>query len=448
MLHLAVPLVLAELGWMSMGIVDTVMVGHLPNSAVSLGAAALGQVLFHTLAFGIGGVLLGLDTVLSQAYGAKRIDDANRSLQHGVILAAALTVALMGITALMPLGLDRIPMDHRVLEHTLPFLNALNWSTPALLLWMVLRRYLQAFNHVRSIAVTLVSANLINILGNWLFIFGHRWVLELGGRAVVVAIPAYGVTGSGWSTMVSRCYQALFMLAAVIYYDRRHGYGLLKTKFRYEWELLRELIVIGGPVGAQIFIEIGVFAAVTAVVATFGPLQLAGHQIALDCASFTFMVPMAVSAATSVRVGQAIGREDPRGADAAGWAGIILGAGFMLCSSVVFVSIPRLIARGFSPDPAVIAAAVPLIYVASAFQFFDGIQITATGALRGAGNTKAGLITHSIGYWCVGLPVGLFFAFRLHLGALGLWMGLCAALMIAGTALISIWRRTALGLSA
>ncbi len=438
MLQLALPLVLAELGWMSMGIVDTIMVGHLPDSAVSLGAAALGQVLFHTLAFGIGGMLLGLDTVLSQAYGGTRIDDANRSLQHGLVLAGILTVILMSIVALMPIGLAHIHMDHRVFVHTLPFLNALNWSTPPLLLWMVLRRYLQAFNHVRSIAATLVSANLINILGNWLFIYGHHWYLG----SLDIHIHAYGVTGSGWSTMASRCYQAAFMLAAVIYYDRRHHYGLLRTKFRYQWTLLRELITIGGPVGAQIFVEIGVFGAVTAVIATFGPLQLAGHQIALDCASFTFMVPMAISAATSVRVGQAIGRRDPNGASAAGWSGIALGAGFMLFASVVMVSIPHLIARGFSPDPTVIAAAVPLLYVASAFQFFDGVQITASGALRGAGNTHAGLIVHSIGYWCIGMPLGLLLAFRLHLGALGLWLGLCAALIIAGISLIIIWRNT------
>ena len=442
MLQLAIPLILAELGWMSMGIIDTVMVGHLPNSAVSLGAAALGQVFFHALAFGIGGMLLGLDTVLSQAFGGKRIDDANRSLQHGVILAAALTIILMSIVTLMPLGLVRLRMDHDLLARTLPFLNALNWSTPPLLLWMVLRRYLQAFNHVRSIALTLVSANLINILGNWLFIYGHHWSLTLGDRSYLIAIPAYGVTGSGWSTMVSRCYQALFMLAAVIYYDRRHRYGLLRTRFHYEWARLRELIVIGGPVGAQIFVEIGVFAAVTAVIATFGPLPLAGHQIALDCASFTFMVPMAISAATAVRVGQAIGRKDVAGANVAGWSGIALGAGFMLFSSLVFVSIPRLIAHGFSPNPEVVAAAVPLLYVASAFQFFDGVQITATGALRGAGNTKAGLIAHSVGYWCIGLPIGLLLAFRLHLNALGLWLGLCIALILSASTLMLIWRKT------
>ncbi len=434
MLHLAVPLILAEIGWMSMGIVDTVMVGHLPNSAVSLGAAALGQVLYHTLAFGIGGILIGLDTVLSQAFGAKRIDDANRSLQHGVVLAAALAALLMAMTAAMPLWIGLLHTDPQVLRLTTPFLNALNWGTPALFLWMVLRRYLQAFNHVRSIAVTLVSANLVNVLFNWLFIYGHHWRY--------LTIPAYGVTGSGWATTLSRCYQAALMFGYLVYYQRKNHYGLFQTKWRYEWPRMSVLLALGAPVGAQIFVEVAIFGAVTAIISTFGTLPLAGHQIALDCASFTFMVPMAIATASSVRVGQAIGRQDPAGATAAGWSGILLGAVFMLTASCVFLLIPRQIARGFSPDPHVIAAAVPLLMIVAVFQLFDGLQMTAVGALRGAGLTRVGLYVHFTCYWIIGIPVGLFFGFRMHLAAVGLWLGLCVGLILAGVALTMIWWRT------
>jgi MATE family multidrug resistance protein len=434
MLHLALPLVAAEIGWMVMGIVDTIMVGHLPDSAISLGAAALGQVMYHTLAFGIGGILLGLDTVLSQAFGGKRIDDANRSLQHGLALGAVLCAILMSIVALMPYAFTRLHTDPLILAHAVPFLNALNWGSPVLLLWLVLRRYLQAFNHVRAIAFTLISANLINILFNWLFIYGHSWG--------PIHIPAWGVTGSGWSTTLSRIYQAGVMVAAVIYYDRRHHYGLLKTKWRYESARLRELIRLGAPVGAQIFVEISIFGAVTAIISTFGALPLAGHQIALDCASFTFMVPMGISTATSVRVGQAIGRRDVSGARAAGWTGIILSSCFMLFASCVFIAIPGLIARGFSPSPPVIAAAVPLLFIVAVFQLFDGLQMTATGALRGAGNTSIGLYVHFASYWVVGLPIGLYFGIHQHLAAAGLWLGLCLGLILAGIALTTIWYRT------
>lgn len=434
MLHLALPLILAELGWMAMGIVDTVMVGHLPNSAVALGAAALGQVLYHTLAFGIGGVLIGLDTVLSQHFGGKRIDDANRALQHGLLLAAALATVLMLLTAALPLGISRLHTDPEVLRLSLPFLNALNWGTPALFLWMVLRRYLQAFNHVRPIAITLVSANLINVGFNWLFIYGHSWH--------GITIPAYGVTGSGWSTTLSRCYQAALMFAFLVAEQRRNGYGLFQTKWHYEARRLRELITLGLPVGAQIFVEVAIFAAVTAIVSTFGALPLSGHQIALDCASFTFMVPMAIATATTVRVGQAIGRQDPSGARAAGWSGILLGGAFMLAMSAMFLLIPGQIARGFSPDPRVIAATTPILMIVAVFQLFDGLQMTATGALRGAGNTRVGLYVHFCSYWLLGLPIGWWLGFHAKLGAVGLWLGLCAGLILAGVALTIIWHRT------
>jgi MATE family multidrug resistance protein len=434
MIHLALPLVLGEIGWMVMGIVDTIMVGHLPNSAIALGAAALGQVIYHTLAFGIGGVLLGLDTVLSQAFGAKRIDDANRSLQHGLVLGAIITAVLMSVVALMPLAFMHLNTDPQILAGSIPFLKALNWGTPALMLWLVLRRYLQAFNHVRAIALTLISANIINVLFNWLLIYGHHWG--------PIQIPAYGVTGSGWSTMLSRMYQAIVMVGAIFYYDRRHRYGLFKTKWLWEPARLRELVVLGGPIGAQIFVEIAIFGMVTAIISTFGALPLAGHQIALDCASFTFMVPMGISTASSVRVGQAIGRGDAEGARAAGWAGIILSSVFMLFAACVFIAIPGTIARGFSPSPPVIAAAIPLLFIVAVFQLFDGLQMTATGALRGTGNTSIGLYVHLIAYWGIGLPVGLYFGIHHHLGAAGLWSGLCIGLILAGVALTTIWYRT------
>jgi MATE family multidrug resistance protein len=196
-------------------------------------------------------------------------------------------------------------------------------------------------------------------------------------------------------------------------------------------------------VGAQIFVEISIFALVTYLIGTFGALPLAGHEIALNIASITFMVPFAISAAASVRVGQAIGRKAPAEAAAAGYTAIGIGAAFMLCASAVLVAIPHTIARAFTADPAVIAAAVPLLLVAAAFQFFDGLQVTATGALRGAGNTHIGLVVHLCGYWVIGMPLGILLAFHFKLGAVGLWSGLCAGLIIAGGALITSWHRTA-----
>jgi len=434
MLHLAWPLVLAELGWMAMSIVDTIMVGHLPASAVSIGASALSQVLYNTMAFGIGGILLGLDTLISQAYGAGRISEANRWLWHGIILSLALSFILMGLVCLWPLALTAMPIDPQVRVASISLLYALNWSTPLLLLYFTLRRHLQAFNHVRAIAVALVTANLINLFGDWLLIFPHHFGSYY--------FSGWGVAGSGWSTSYSRLYLALFMAASVLHAEHREKYRLLETKLTIEWQRILQLVKLGAPAGGQILLEIAIFSLVTAVIATLGPLQLAGHQIALDCAATAYMVPFAISAATGVRVGQAIGRRDVLGATAAGWTGMILGAGFMLGASLTFVSVPRVIVHGFSPDPALLATTVPLLYIAAVFQFFDGLQVTATGALRGAGNTHAGMMMHGIGYWIVGTPLGLWLCFSLHWGAVGMWCGLCTALILAGVGLMMIWRST------
>jgi MATE family multidrug resistance protein len=327
-----------------------------------------------------------------------------------------------------------MPISPQVMEGAIRFLHALNWGTPTLFLYFTLRRYLQAFNHVRPIAFALVTANLCNVFFNWILIYGHSWG--------AIKIPALGIVGSGLATSISRVYLALFIAGSIWYVERKHNYGLRSTLRHIETSRLKRLTILGAPAGAHIFVEIAIFATVTFLIGTMGPLQLAGHEIALNCASFTFMVPFAISAAAAVRVGQAIGRKAPNEAAAAGWTAILLGAIVMATFSLVLSVFAHPIARAFTPDAAVIAATVPLLYVAAAFQFFDGLQITATGALRGAGNTHAGLIVHIIGYWIIGLPVGCWLGFRMGHGAVGLWLGLCAGLIVAGLALTTVWRRT------
>jgi MATE family multidrug resistance protein len=256
------------------------------------------------------------------------------------------------------------------------------------------------------------------------------------------------VVGSAAATSLARLYLAVFVAAAVWWLDLKHVYGLRRVSEEWAkvWVRMKQLAALGGPVGGQIFVEISIWATVTALIGTLGPVPLAGHEIALNCVATTFMVPFAISAAAGVRVGQAIGRGSQAEARAAGWTGIALGAGFMLAMSAVLVAAPGRIAEGFTHGPDVIAAAVPLLLVGAAFQFFDGVQVTATGVLRGAGNTRAGLAAHIMGYWVVGLPVGLWLGFGSGvsghpLGAVGLWIGLCAGLMFAGVALVTVWWR-------
>ncbi len=441
MLAIALPLVLAEVGWMSMGLVDTVMVGPQPNAPHPRTPGALAQVLYNTFAFGIGGILLGLDTTISQAHGAGDFQAAHRWLFQGVLLSAALSAILIAIALLAPFGFAHLHTDARVIAGAVPTIRALSWGTFPLLLYFTLRRHLQAFNHVGIIAATLVSANLVNVLFDWLLIFGHHWRVfghDLGWQAL-------GVEGSGIATSLARVYQAVFLVAALLLVDRRKTYGLLRDGLRLRLTphlpSLRRLLALGVPSGATILVEILIFAVVTNMIATLGAVPLAGHEIALNIISFTFMFPLGISAAASVRVGQAIGRGSPTEARAAGWAAIGFGTAAMLIAATTFLLIPRQLVALFTRDAAVIAAAVPLMYVAALFQFCDGLQVTAIGALRGAGDTRSGLITHLCSYWLLGLPLGLYLCFPMKLGARGLWLGLSASLILSGLTLLLLWTR-------
>jgi MATE family multidrug resistance protein len=447
LLQLALPLIAGELGWVAMSLVDTVMLGHLPDATLAMASAALAQVLFNTLCFGVGGVLLGLDSLISQALGAKQQTEANRWLLHGLVLACALAGVLTLLFAFGPILLLHLPADPAILRGAVPAMTGLNYGVLPLLLYFTLRRYLQAAHHGRPIAFALISANLINAAADWLLIYGHSW--HIAGRDL--AVPAFGVVGSSWATSFARLYLMLVLAGAVIVLDRRHAYGLRTVSRRIELQHLRKLFLLGAPAGASIFVEIAIFALVTALCATFGRQPLAGHEVALQCASTTFMVPFAISAATSVRVGHAIGRMKTGMATAAnvaaaGWSGIAAGAAFMLCASAVILAVPHQIAHLFTPDPGIVAAAVPLLAIAAGFQFFDGIQINAAGALRGAGDTATSFYTQIFAYWVLGMPLGLYLGFHRKLGAVGLWWGLLVALAAAAAVLLYQWQKTALAL--
>lgn len=429
-LRLALPLIFAEVGWMSMGVVDTIMVGRLPNSAVAIGATGLGQSLYNVIAIFGGGLLLGMDTFVAHAYGREDVQDARSTLLNGLTLAIALTPILMIGVACWPPLMRHFGVSVDLVGPMRPFLVALNWGTLPLLLYFAVRRYLQAVNVVIPVMLALISANIVNAVGDWALIYGH-----LGFRAE-------GITGSGWSTCFARIYMAVFLAITLAWVESKrksraaHSRHSLRVDVAKIWALMK----LGAPAAGQILVEIGAFSAATALCAKLGPVALSGHEIALNCAAFTFMVPLGISSAAAVRVGQQLGRRDPEGARRAGWSAISLGVGFMACAGVVFVSMPRVIARGFSPDPAVVHIGSKLLLVAAAFQLFDGIQVVTTGALRGAGDTRTPMLANLVAYWFIGIPVGCVLCFRLGWGPVGIWTGLCAGLVIIGSVLLITWR--------
>jgi MATE family multidrug resistance protein len=427
-MRLALPLVLAELGWMSMSIVDTMMVGRLPNSAIAIAAVSLGGILVNVLGFFGGGLLIGLDTMVSQAFGAGQREDCHRSLLHGIYLSVALAPLLMAPIWFFEPILRAASIAPDVIALAVPYSKALAWGTLPLLLYFAVRRCMQAMNLVRPIAFALITANLINAGGNLMLIYG-----KLGA-------PAMGAVGSGWSTSWARIYLSTVLVGYLLWYDRRHRTRLLGTPIQPDLRRIRRLIALGLPAAMQITLEVGVFALVTALIGRLGAVSLASHQIALNTVSFTYMVPLGVSSAAAVRVGQAMGRKDPQAAADAGGTAIFLGAAFMTCMSVVLLVIPQWIARAYTPDPAIIHSTIALLAAGAAFQLFDGLQTVATGALRGLGDTRTPMLCHFTAYWIIGLPLGAWLCFRRGWGAFGLWAGLSLALILIGVVLLMVWQ--------
>lgn len=427
MLALAGPVVLAEIGWMAMGLVDTMMVGRVSPEAI--GGVSVGSVLFFTAAiFGMG-LLLGLDTLVSQSFGAGKLQECHIWLLHGVCLCLALLLPLTLATLLFIKLMPAWGIHPGILREADPYLKALTWGLLPLLLYACFRRYLQAMNQVKPILFAMLSANVINIFANWILIFGH------------LGVPPMGAEGAGWATCISRTYMMGVLLAAIHLHDRRQQTGLGLVPWMVEAGRLRRLVGLGLPAALQITLEVGVFAAATTLVGRLTPVALAAHHIAMNIASFTFMVPLGVASAGAVRVGQALGRHDPDAARRAGWTALSLGAGFMGFAGLILWLIPRVVLRIFTIDPGVIATGVSLLLVAAVFQLFDGLQVVATGVLRGAGDTRTPMICNLVGHWILGLPVGYFLCFVLGWGVLGLWIGLSLGLISVGVVLLFAWSR-------
>lgn len=426
MLRLAVPVVVAELGWMAMVLVDTILVGPLGPRAT--GAVGLGSQLYMSAAICGMGLLLGLDTMISHEHGAGEHDQARRSLSQGVLLALGLTPLLMLLAEGMARFLPGFGINPAVIRETLPYLSAITWGTGPLMLYAAFRRYLQGVGWVRPVTFALVSANVVNAAVGWLLINGY------GG------FPKLGVVGSGWATTIARVYLMAVLIGA---YLLVRPAGLGRPRPRFEPARMARLLQLGWPAALQVTLEVGVFATATALAGKLAESDLAAHEIVLNVSSLTFMVPLGVASAGAVRVGLALGRKDPRGAAASGWTALGIGLAFMAASGVTLLLLSRPIIALFTRDPLATASAARLFYLAAAFQVFDGVQVVTTGVLRGAGDTRSPMLINLVAHWGIGLPLGYAIGFGMGLGIVGLWLGLSIGLVIAGLVNLWSWSRRA-----
>ena len=416
---IAGPIALVQVGMMAMGVVDTIMIGRVSPAAIA--AVALGNTIFMAVAmFGMG-VVMSLDAVVAQAVGANDRPAIARSFQRAVVLACAITVPTLLLLhfAAEPLLVvtgqpaEVVPLAVRYIRTCLPGLVMFY-------LFIVLRQTLQALHRLAPIVGTMLLGNLLNVFLNWVFIYGN------------LGAPPLGVAGSALATTIGRWVMTIVLLASAW-----ETFGPLVRPFAREAFAVRPLLrfaALGVPIGAQFVLEVGVFSMVGLLMGRLGTTPLAAHQIALNVASFTFMVPLGISMAAAVMVGRTVGAHDPVAMRRA--ARLTLGAAvsFMTLSALCMLVFAGPIARLYTPDPGVQAIAVVLLRLAGLFQVFDGIQVAAIGILRGVGDTRAPVIANVIGYWVLGMPLSLLLAFGLDLGPPGLWWG-----FVLGLATVAVW---------
>jgi len=426
--RLAVPVVFVQLGFMTMGVVDTLMVGRL--SATALAAVALGNLYFFNVAIFSQGTLMALDPLVAQAIGANEKDAVSRAIQRGLLIAIMLSVltALLLAPAAPMLRLLRQPAE--IIPDAAAYARISIAGVIPYLAFVVLRQSLQAMHRVAPIVWTMVVANVTNAGLNWVFVYGH-----LGS-------PALGVAGSAIATAISRWLMTALLLM-LAWRELRPALIPMRSD-SWQWQPIARMLGIGLPIGAQQGLEVSAFGAIGLLMGVIGTVAMAAHQIAITLASLTFMVPLGVATAGAVRVGHAIGAGDEARARAAVRAAYICGVGFMTLTAAAFLSMPHLLSRMFTRDIEVATLASLLLPIAGVFQVFDGAQAVGAGVLRGAGDTTAPLYVMLASYWIVGVPVSAYLGFRTNLGAAGLWWGFVVSL--AAVAIVLLLRiRTVFG---
>jgi multidrug resistance protein, MATE family len=427
-LILAAPLATALLAQMAMGITDTIMMGRVSSDA--LAAGGLGASVAFMMIITGQGLLTGMQPVVAQGRGAGDHSAFGRTLAAGLIMSLLISLPIILVLINIDRILDALGEPHGISVLAQSYERAFVWGVPAGLLQYTLRNYLSALERPRIIMVVVLIAFLVNLGLNWALVFGH------------LGMPALGLSGSGYATSIT-----WWGMLAGFAVHLRLARLLPADLFRPGWSALGRgigaLLHVGWPIAGSYLVEIGLFSGSSLLQGWFGPVALAAHQICLNLASFSFMMPMAISQAATVRVGFHAGGGDLRRARAAGFAALALGIGVMTVTAATMTTLARAIFNIYldADDPnfgPILALGGRMMVLAALFQVFDGAQVVAAGALRGLKDTRVALIVAIIGYWCLGMPIGAGLAFGVGLGPVGLWWGFVTGLVVVS--ILLTWR--------
>lgn len=431
-LALSWPLILTNLAQTGLTTIDVILLGRLSAQALAAGALAT-NLYFACLIFGIG-LITATSPLMAEAFGRRRrsVRDVRRTVRQGFWTALAFSVPVWAVLWQAESILLALGQQPALAAGAAQAMSTLQWGIFPFLVYLVLRTFLSALERPGWALAVALAALPVNLVLAWILIFGR------------LGAPALGLWGAGLATSITCLFMALALGVVVSVHSRFRRFHLFGRFWRADWPRFRRIWRLGTPIGATLAFEVTIFNAAAFVMGNLGAAQLAAHTIAIQIASLSFMIPMGLSQAATVRVGRAYGAGDPAGVARAGWIAFALGVGFMAAMSLLLLALPRLLIGAFldlsDPVNAEVARwAATFLVFAALFQIVDGAQAIAAGMLRGLQDARTPMLIAALGYWGVGAPLGVLLAYPFGMGGAGIWIGLATGLAAVAFMLIARW---------
>ena len=441
MLQLSWPMILTNLGQTAMTATDVLMMGRLGPDALAAGSLGA-NLYFMPLIFGLG-LMTAASPMIAMELGRKRhsVRDVRRTVRQGLWLAMMVSIPIWFLLWHAEAILNAMGQEPRLAAMAGSYVHTLMWGSMPFYGYLVLRSFISALERPRWALIIVFGAVAFNAFANWCLMFGN------------LGFPALGLPGSGMATALSSVLMFAGMAAVVSFERRFRRYRLFGRFWRADWPRFKAFLKLGMPIAALLLFEVSIFNAASFLMGLINAASIAAYAIAIQVASLSFMIPLGLGQAVTVRVGRAHGAGDYEAVTRAGWTAYAMGVGFMAVMAAAMILFPYTLISAFidldAPDNAdVVRLAATFLAFAGLFQIVDGAQAVAGGMLRGLHDTTVPMIYALFGYWGVGLPLGVALTFWVGLEGRGIWIGLSAGLAVVAALLLSRWlRRERLGLT-
>ena len=421
-LALAIPMTTGQVGQMLLGFSDSLMIGRV--GVVPLAACAFANNVLNPLFVAGIGLVAGVSILAAQAHGAHRPREAGETLRHGLAISIGTGLLLVLLLFLLRPFLPVFGSPPEVVAQARPFLVIVAWSLVPALAWQCLKQYCEALSHPLLPTLAMLGTVVLNVFLSWVLIYGH------------LGAPALGLTGAGWATLTARVVLLVFTLVLVLRSPRFRETLPARWLAALSWTQLRRQLAVGLPVAMQLFFEVAFFAFVLVMIGWLGTVPLAAHQVAITYAALTFMVPLGMSMAVSVRISQAVGADQWAQVRVIGLGGIGMAVAFMTTTAATFLLAGTRLAGLAVADAPTAALAAQLLVVAGVFQIFDGAQVACMGALRGLTDVRVPTAIAFAAYWLIALPICYGLGMLARGGVRGIWWGVTLGLAAAAVGLL------------